>query len=243
MSRMTEQDAAFLWETEALRVSPQRIAETETETDGTEPRDGRWVTLREASRATAIPVETLRKWARRATVPTYLTPAPGGTNIRMVDLDGVERRATELGRTVQPAIEPPPPPPPPAEPATQAPTPPSATAAASTSTPPTDETPPGTMIVPIDAWNKMLNQLGNLHEAGQQLAEARERAAKAETEASFLRERLTEIRQDAAATTTVPTPESAQSPSATPLPDPATESTTPPEKVWQYLIRRVRHRG
>jgi len=50
------------------------------------------------------------------------------------------------------------------------------------------------MIVPIDAWNKMLNQLGNLHEAGQQLAEARERAAKAETEALFLRERLTELR-------------------------------------------------
>ena len=50
------------------------------------------------------------------------------------------------------------------------------------------------MIVPIQAWDKMLNQLGNLHEAGQQLAEARERAAKAETEASFLRERLAEMR-------------------------------------------------
>lgn len=51
------------------------------------------------------------------------------------------------------------------------------------------------MIVPVDAWNKMLNQLGNLHEAGQQLAEARERAAKAETEATFLRERLAEMRE------------------------------------------------
>jgi hypothetical protein len=50
------------------------------------------------------------------------------------------------------------------------------------------------MIVPVDAWNKMLTQLGNLHEAGQQLAEARERAAKAETEAAFLRERLAEMR-------------------------------------------------
>lgn len=50
------------------------------------------------------------------------------------------------------------------------------------------------MIVPIDAWNKMLNQLGNLHEAGRQLAEARERAARAETEARFLRERLSELR-------------------------------------------------
>ncbi|MEA3502093.1 MAG: hypothetical protein U9R47_04905, partial [Actinomycetota bacterium] len=50
------------------------------------------------------------------------------------------------------------------------------------------------MIVPVDAWNKMLTQLGNLHEAGQQLAEARERAVKAETEATFLRERLVEMR-------------------------------------------------
>jgi len=50
------------------------------------------------------------------------------------------------------------------------------------------------MIVPIDAFNKMLSQLGNLHEAGQQLAEARERAAKAETEATFLRQRLAELR-------------------------------------------------
>ncbi len=53
---------------------------------------------------------------------------------------------------------------------------------------------PGTMLVPIDAWNRVLEQLGNLHEAGQQLAEARERAARAETESRFLRERLAELR-------------------------------------------------
>jgi len=52
------------------------------------------------------------------------------------------------------------------------------------------------MLVPRDAWDRLLAQLGNLHEAGQQLAEARERAAKAETEAAFLRERLAEIRQE-----------------------------------------------
>jgi hypothetical protein len=50
------------------------------------------------------------------------------------------------------------------------------------------------MLVPIEAWDKILHQLGNLHEAGQQLAEARERAARAETEATFLRERLAEMR-------------------------------------------------
>ena len=50
-------------------------------------------------------------------------------------------------------------------------------------------------MVPLDAWNRMLNQLGNLHEAGRDLAEARERAARAETEAAFLRERLSDMRE------------------------------------------------
>jgi hypothetical protein len=52
------------------------------------------------------------------------------------------------------------------------------------------------MLVPRDAWDRLVAQLGNLHQAGQQLAEARERAAKAETEATFLRERLAEMRQE-----------------------------------------------
>lgn len=50
------------------------------------------------------------------------------------------------------------------------------------------------VLVPVDEWARILRQLGNLHEAGQQLAEARERAAKAETESTFLRERLKETR-------------------------------------------------
>ncbi len=52
------------------------------------------------------------------------------------------------------------------------------------------------MLVPRDAWDRLMDQLGNLHEAGMNLAEARERAAKAETEATFLRERLTEMRSE-----------------------------------------------
>lgn len=57
------------------------------------------------------------------------------------------------------------------------------------------------MLVPLDAWNRMLNQLGNLHEAGQQVAEARERAARAETEARFLKERLADLREELDAAT------------------------------------------
>ena len=52
------------------------------------------------------------------------------------------------------------------------------------------------MLVPRDAWDKLMDQLGNLHESGLLLAEARERAAKAETESSFLRERLAEMRSE-----------------------------------------------
>ena len=52
------------------------------------------------------------------------------------------------------------------------------------------------MLVPRDAWDRLIDQLGNLHEAGLMLAEARERAAKAETEAGFLRERLSEMRAE-----------------------------------------------
>ena len=51
------------------------------------------------------------------------------------------------------------------------------------------------LIVPLEAWQTVLNQLGNLHEASQQMAEARERAAKAESEADFLREKLKNTRQ------------------------------------------------
>ncbi|MCJ7726705.1 MAG: helix-turn-helix domain-containing protein [Acidimicrobiia bacterium] len=54
----------------------------------------------------------------------------------------------------------------------------------------------GTMLVPRDAWDKLMDQLGNLHEAGQMMAEARERAAKAETEVVVLRERLSDLRSE-----------------------------------------------
>ena len=87
------------------------------------------------------------------------------------------------------------------------------------------------MIVPLDAWNKMLNQLGNLHEAGQQLAEARERAAKAETEVQFLRERLTELRTRTEPE--VPEPATAEPPAA---------QEEDIEPLWVDLYRRWKRR-
>lgn len=213
---MTDRDSAFLWETEALRSATHRIVEAELDSGNPVESDGRWVTLREASRSTGIPVETLRKWARRSTIPSYLSPTNRGTSIRMVDLDGVEQRAAELGRTTVPT------------PATA----PSPSPAAPPTEPDQTPPPPGTMIVPVDAWNKMLNQLGNLHEAGQQLASARERAAKAETEAKFLRERLAEMRREET------TPSSAEPPSVGIEPKPPT--TKPVRKFWHYVVRQHR---
>jgi hypothetical protein len=74
-----------------------------------------------------------------------------------------------------------------------------------------DDPPPGTLLVPLDAWQRMLDQLGNLHEAGQQLAEVSARAAKAETEAEFLRERVADLRRQLEEATS-PKPESDGSP-------------------------------
>jgi hypothetical protein len=88
------------------------------------------------------------------------------------------------------------------------------------------------MIVPIDAWNRMLVQLGNLHEAGQQLAEARERAAKAETEARFLRERLSEMRVELARDQEKPRPV------VEPARPAATPSTAHRGSLWWGLYRR-----
>jgi hypothetical protein len=214
MQVMTERDPAFLWETAAIRSATHRIADVEIDTVETR---GRWRTLREASTETGIPVETLRNWARRETIPSYLAPAGTGTQVRLVDLDGVTRRAAELGREIPGRhVEPPR-----AE----------EVAAAHPSPAAAPAVPPGSMIIPVDAWNKMLTQLGNLHEAGQQLAEARERAAKAETEASFLRERLAEMRKQG------PEPSAPASPERPGLTDAA-----PPreERVRDFVARRLR---
>ncbi len=152
-------------------------AELEIGLPGTE----RWITLRQAEAITGVAVSTLRNWARKGKVASRVEERNEGPR-RMVDVDGVVKRAQDLGRLLRPG-------PPqhqvrPLEPR-RAPTQPEA--------PPPPE---GHMLVPLEAWERMLLQLGNLHEAGQQMAEARERAAKAETAAGFLRERLSELRAE-----------------------------------------------
>jgi len=196
---MGDSDAAFLWESEAIRSAEERSTRPIAPTAKTREQlrsqrgDDDWLTLRQASEATGIPVPTLRKWARRDTIPSYLDATPAG-ELRMVSKRGVLARAELLHRdiharepSVSETVEPQKPPP---VIATED--------VAEESGPAEPDVSPGTMLVPIDAWDKMLLQLGNLHEAGQQLAEARERAGKAETESLFLKERLTELRAELA---------------------------------------------
>ena len=176
------------------------------------PEGGEFVTLREAEEATGIPVGTLRKWARRDAIASFLE-SDGELVLRFVSLPDVRRRAVELGRDIDddPDAE---------------------DRDLSAGEPPTAPASPGTMIVPVDAWNKMITQLGNLHEAGRELAEARERAAKAETEARFLRERLAELREK----------DPPSEPTSPETPRPAEEAVgapQPSEARWRSLYRKV----
>lgn len=189
-------------------------------------RDEDWFTLRQASEATGVPVATLRKWALRDGVASYLEETPVG-QLRMVSLQGIYRRADELGRPVRRAA-------PTARVVdiTEGRQPPARPDITEGRQPAQPEIPEGTMLVPLDAWTKVLNQLGNLHEAGQQLAEARERAARAETEAAFLRERLAELRAQ------LNREESALDPETSEEPVPKTSPWSVARGVWAALRRR-----
>lgn len=212
-------DATTRWETEAMRSTPQQRSNPPRPSAKRQikvPDAGTFLTLKETEDATGIPMSTLRKWIRKDAITSHLE-SDGETTLRMVELGSVRARATELGRELTNNREPEPEDHPTAD-----------VEALST-------TPEGSMLVPIDAWNKMLTQLGNLHEAGQQLAEARERAAKAETEAAFLRERLTEMRQQGAHE------QPADPPRVTVVDD---EPSAEPETTtyWSYLTTGWRNR-
>jgi hypothetical protein len=128
---------------------------------------GNRITLREAEHRFGVPVGTLRGWARRKAVDAVMADGPSGRQW-MVTPESIAHRLSHAA-------------------------PPTPTSRSVSTGPTTDGT---AMLVPRDAWDRLMDQLGNLHEAGLRLAEARERAAKAETEATFLRERLGEIRSE-----------------------------------------------
>jgi DNA-binding transcriptional MerR regulator len=165
---------------------------------------GDWLTVKEASAATGVPTSTIRKWARHDRIPSFLEQTSEGY-LRVVSMEGIERWTEEIGRDIdsdagEHELD--------------------LTAAEAAPESPLQVPPEGSMIVPLDAWNRMLNQLGNLHEAGQQLAEARERAAKAETEARFLKERLADLRKELETARRPPAADPAQETPASEPPSP-----------------------
>lgn len=167
-----------------------------------------WIRVEQASAVTGVPVTTIRNWARKQKIASKLEEGE-----RVVLRGEVMARARHLGR-LRPESH--------ADPGEQQ------TEAPPASRPPEPPLPEGSMLVPIDEWRRILGQLGNLHAAGQQLAEARERAAKAETEAQFLKERVRELRGRLEAQ-----PEA--------VPETADETADAP--LWLYLLRRWGPRG
>lgn len=173
------EDAAFVWDSTTPRPArPAGPPEAIRPPEATRP-PARWVSLRAAEQAIGVPAATIRNWARKGRIPSRVEERDGERR-RLVEIGAARERARSLGRLDEAA-------------------PPPATGQAEP-VPPPAPVPDDHVLVPLDAWEKVLLQLGNLHTAGQELAEARERAAKAETEAQFLRERLAEMRPS-------PTPE------------------------------------
>jgi len=159
-------DSAFIWNQPPRRRAPRP---RRREPEPGPSLEGR-IALREAERRFGVRVSTLRAWARKGSIDGVKDESDQW-------LVTPESVAHHLSRK---------------QPRATAPT--AEAASATTTTGPTEDG--AAMLVPRDAWDRLMDQLGNLHEAGLHLAEARERAAKAETEATFLRERLAEMRTE-----------------------------------------------
>jgi hypothetical protein len=163
-------DPAFTWD-QPRPAAPGRRAGTGRAP--APPPPGR-ISLRQAEHSFGIAVATLRTWARKGSIDAVMVENEG-TRQWMVTPESV---AHHLSRSAP-------------RPARQT------AGRKPAARPGTGPTGDGTaMLVPRDAWDRLIDQLGNLHEAGLMLAEARERAARAETEAGFLRERLVELRTE-----------------------------------------------
>jgi hypothetical protein len=170
-------DPAFVWN----RATERRSGQMPSPSQAVE--FGERITVREAETRFGVSANRLRAWAREGSINAVMGEGPGGLRMWLITAESVARHLADERREEQPS----PPAPQPAAPPLPSSQPPSRTG-------PTED---GTaMLVPRDAWDRLMDQLGNLHDAGVQLAEARERAARAETEAGFLRERLGELRTE-----------------------------------------------
>ncbi|MEX0826933.1 MAG: helix-turn-helix domain-containing protein [Acidimicrobiia bacterium] len=201
-------DPAFTWDRRPGPSEQKRKTRHEVPAEPAPPLGGR-ITLKEAEHRFGVSVGTLRSWARDGAVDAVKADGPNGRQW-MITAESVAHRISHRAGS---------PPPAPREGATG---------------PTADGT---AMLVPRDAWDRLMDQLGNIHEAGLMLSEARERAARAETEAEFLRERLGEIRTERdelrAATRTREIPQ----PTVTPAPRTAPAAPTRRPTAWDMAKR------
>jgi chemotaxis protein histidine kinase CheA len=227
-------DPAFVWQSPSAPPPPQG-----------------WVTLDVAAGITGLSAKTIRNWARKQKITSKLMDDERVV-LRSEVVERARKRAEaeaskqqkaapskKKSKKKRKAAAPSPPKEPPAAEPPAAPNEISGDGGEPPVQPPLPPVPEGSMLVPIDEWRRLLNQLGNLHEAGQQLADARERAAKAETEAHFLKERVRELRTRLEVADQPP-PE--PSPEPEPEPEPAIEHDDP-GPLWLYLVRRWGTRG
>ncbi len=165
-----------------------------------------WETMRRASERTGVPIATVRRWRQQSRVRSRHT---GDGNVEVLSSD-IDKRAGAYRAPQRQRRS-----------LTQGPMP---------------TSPPDAVILPLDSWQRLLNQLGNIHEAGQELAGARERAARAETEALFLRERLAELRSELERMRRIPGPPTSTVPTAE-----STPITLPgPQPRYRRLLALVR---
>lgn len=105
----------------------------------------------------------------------------------------------------------------------------------------TGPVPDGSMLVPLDTWTRILEQIGHVHEAGQQLADARERAARAETENEFLRSQVADLKAKKRSTSKADTkPKPALGEAAETAPEPEANSSRSPTA---RTVQRARERA
>lgn len=149
--------------------------------NGADP-DERWVTLRDANAETGASVSALRKWYRKGTVRSEERDGPHGLQ-RYVWLADVKTRQRvwaevqdQMGQP-GPAVE---------------------LELDSEHRISDVGPPPGMLLVPLEAWQRTLDTVAGgmtaVHQAGQELAAAREDAGVERTKREFLAGQLAEVR-------------------------------------------------
>jgi hypothetical protein len=129
----------------------------------------RWVTLNEAADAAGVTIGQFTAWYLRDEIASRLERGPHGER-RLLDLDEVLARA-------RPGVSPEPP--------------------VLRALPDAGGAASG-VLVPLEAWQRALEQLAHLHELAREVGDAKAQAAKYETTTEFQRERVRELKDELA---------------------------------------------